>query len=117
MSKNQKGSALIVGLLIAAVIAIGGLFIYKHFKNPSASVNSTAAVSGSINSPSTSPTAVPPQAGGGSKTSSLTKGNNNSDLDTDLQIIQGKMNTAVSAQTDVNTSLNNQSADTNVNVQ
>ena len=106
---SEKGTALILIIVVIIVILIGAFAFKKMKQTPSAVMNNQGAPTNNVaNTPLPVVTVGP---------SSLNKGASNADLDQDLQTISGKMNSVNSTSTDVDTSIQNQSADSGSNLQ
>lgn len=118
MKISQKGSVIPIILVILAVIMIsGGILGYKRMHEASMDAqNFPTSIAPNNETISQAPSGV--TTGTMMKQeSSLSKGNSNAELDQDLSTIDGKMNSVNDASSEVETSIQNQSIDTQNNTQ
>lgn len=125
-SKSGNSSFLIILMVVLGVLAVGGygaFRVMRHLANTQPSVVATQPsedtnTTPTDNSPTTYVTTTPNAVVSPTVTSnSLSNGNSNADLDKDMQTISGKVNSANSANTDMNTSFTNQTQDSATNIQ
>lgn len=111
MKRNKKGNTAVIALIVILVVLTVGFVLYKKvFKKMVQSQNPTTQSTMGASQQSLT-TGSQTNSSSSNTSNSLSSGNSNTDLDKDMQTIGGKMNSVGSATSDVDTSIQNQQAD------